>query len=192
MGERIEPSDGRRWWSRTRWTEFVAPPIRDRRAARRVRAAALPVLSSILIHRVRPRSRKCRETAQTPSQQLSKKYCARRLTRRADIHRKLIDLRTQPSQTTLGAIQMPAMGQRGQMALAYGPCTHPWLCGGRDLRKVLSFWEVEEVCMLSSTSSPPLCAHPAKNTARPESMRNTILSRFCIFITALCAFVAVL
>ena len=97
-----------------------------------------------------------------------------------------------PSQTTSSAIQVPAMGQRGRMALAYGPRTHPWFCDGRDLRNCLSFWEVEDVCMLISTSSLPFCAHSPKNTARPRSMQNTILSRFCIPNPALRAFAAVL
>ena len=78
------------------------------------------------------------------------------------------------------------------MALAYYPYTHPCFCDGRDLRNSLSFWEVEDVCMLISTSSLPFCAHSPKNTARPKSMRNTILSRFCIPNPALRAFVAVL
>ena len=46
--------------------------------------------------------------------------------------------------------------------------------------------------MQNSTSSPPFCAHPAKNTARPKSMRNAILSNFCIPNPALRALVAVL
>ena len=78
------------------------------------------------------------------------------------------------------------------MALAYDPDTHPWLCDGRDPRNSLSFWEVEDVCMLTSTSSPPFCAHSPKNTSRQKSMRIVILSRFCIFNTVLRAFVAVL
>ena len=78
------------------------------------------------------------------------------------------------------------------MALAYDPYTHPWFCDGRDLRNCLSFCEVEDVCMLISTSSLPFCAHSPKNTARPKSMRNVILSRFCISDTVLRAFVAVL
>ena len=46
--------------------------------------------------------------------------------------------------------------------------------------------------MQNSTSSLPFCAHSPKNTARPKSMRNVILSRFCISNTVLRAFVAVL
>ena len=78
------------------------------------------------------------------------------------------------------------------MALAYDPYTHPWFCDGRDLRNCLSFWEVEDVCMQTSTSSLPFCAHSPKNTARPKSTRNMILSRFCIPNHALRALAAVL
>ena len=46
--------------------------------------------------------------------------------------------------------------------------------------------------MQNSTSSLPFCAHSPKNTARPKSMRNTILSRFRIPNPALRAFAAVL
>ena len=46
--------------------------------------------------------------------------------------------------------------------------------------------------MLISMSSLPFCAHSPKNTARPKSMRNMILSRFCIPNPALRAFAAVL
>ena len=61
VGADIETLDGRRWWLRTRRTEFVAPPIRDRRAVRRVRAAGFPALSSTLTHRTRPAVRNKRQ-----------------------------------------------------------------------------------------------------------------------------------
>ena len=46
--------------------------------------------------------------------------------------------------------------------------------------------------MCSSTSFPPFCAPPPKNTDRPKSMQFIILNRFCIPNPALRAFAAVL
>ena len=84
------------------------------------------------------------------------------------------------------------MGRTHSTHKRHVPGTRPKFCDGRDMRSGLSFWEVELLCMQNSTSSLPFCAHSPKNTARPISMRNTILSRFCIPNPALRAFAAVL
>ena len=84
------------------------------------------------------------------------------------------------------------MGRTHSTHKRHVPGTRPKFCDGRDMRSGLSFWEVELLCMQNSTSSLPFCAHSPKNTARPKSMRNMILSRFCIPNPALRAFAAVL
>ena len=192
MSGRIEPSAGRRWWSRTRRTEFVAPPIRDRRSARQARAPALPILSSTVSHGGGPPPRNERELRRNINRYTSTSYGSASTSARDGIPGNLSKTRSPRLKTVYKVAGSVAMGRTHSTHKRHVPRTRPKFCDGRDMRSGLSFWEVELLCMQNSTSSLPFCAHSPKNTARPKSMRNMILSRFCILNPALRALVAVL
>ena len=170
----------------------MAPPIRDRRTARQVRAPALPTLSSTFMHRGGPPPRNERELRRNVNRYTSTSYGSADMSARDGI---LGNLSKTPSSRLIEVYtvaESAAMGCTWSIHKRHVPRTRPKFCDGRDIRSGLSFWEVELLCMQNSTSSLPFCAHSPKNTARPKSVRNTILSRFCIPNPALRAFAAVL
>lgn len=170
----------------------MAPPIRDRRAARQVRAAAFAILSSTFIHRGSPPPRNKREMRRNDNRYTSTSCGSAGMSARDRIQGNLRKTRSPSLKEVYHIAGSPAMGRTYSNHNPHAFRTRPKFCDGRDIRSVLSFWEVELICMRNPTSSPPFCAHSPKNTACPKSMQNTIMSRFCISNPALRAFVAVL
>ena len=170
----------------------MAPPIRDRRTARQVRVPALTILPSTLIHRGGPLPRNERKLRRNVNRYTSTSFGTAATSARDGMTGNLSKTRSPRLEEVYNVAGSAAMGRTHSTHKRHAPGTRPKFCDGRDMRSGLSFWEVELLCMQNSTSSLPFCAHSPKNTARPISMRNTILSRFCIPNPALRAFVAVL
>ena len=170
----------------------MAPPIRDRRSARQARAPALPILSSTFSHGGGPPPRNERKLRRNVNRYTSTSYGSAAMSARDGIPGNLSKTRSPRLEEVYTVAGSAAMGRTHSTHKRHAPRTGPRFCDGRDIRSGLSFWEVELLCMQNSTSSLPFCAHSPKNTARPRSMQNTILSRFCIPNHALRAFVAVL
>ena len=170
----------------------MAPPIRDRRSARQVLAPAFPDLSSTLTHRAPPQPRNKREMRRNVNRYTSTSYGSAAMSARDGIQGNLSKTRSPRLEEVYTVAGSAAMGRTWSTHERHVPRTRPKFCDGRDIRSSLSFWEVELLCMQNSTSSLPFCAHSPKNTARPKSMRNMILGRFCILNPALRALVAVL
>lgn len=170
----------------------MAPPIRDRRTARQVRAPATTFLSSTFIHRGGPPPRNERQTRRNVNRYTSTSYEIAAMSVRDRIQGNLSKTRSPRLEQVYNVAGTAAMGRTHSTHKRHVPRTRPRFCDGRDMRSGLSFWEVELLCMQNSTSSLPFCAHSPKNTVRPKSMRTTILSRFCILNPALRAFAAVL
>ena len=154
--------------------------------------AALTILPSTLIHRGGPPPRNERELRRNFNRYTSTSYGSVAMSARDRIQGSLCKTRSPRLIEVYTVAGSAAMGRTHSTHKRHVPRIRPKFCDGRDMRSGLSFWEVELLCMQNSTSSLPFCAHSPKNTARPVSMRNTILSRFCIPNPVLRALVAVL
>ena len=158
----------------------MAPPIRDRRSARQVRAPALTILPSTLIHRGGPLPRNERKLRRNVNRYTSTSFGTAATSARDGMTGNLSKTRSPRLEEVYNVAGSAAMGRTHSTHKRHVPRTRPKFCDGRDIRSGLSFREVELLCMQNSTSSHPFLAHPPKNTSRTRSMRNSILSRFCI------------